>query len=336
MNPVGVTRMAAYVAGFLMLQAFLRSLADDDEGGNKLDQQSGFTKNNFLLIPYGDDGMIKVPLAYGLTRVANGIARAALGVGTNEQTPTEAVGKLVSGSVVPVFSPIEDSHIDWFERPAQALLTLFAPSWLKPPLALATNTTPFDAQIINSKYADPTKFKSEQFGKYSPESYREMAKALRAATGIDMAPEEIRYLFKSYPLGVAQLAVTGPLEDKTIGEAAHRKVYAEYSEFARYFQFKKAIDETDDLLKRTKAGEQITDAMERRKLMWRLQWDETDKELRSAKGKATRAATKAGLKTDAVDGQFADVRMAAQVRALYHYRLMQGKDAVVGEPPDLE
>ena len=335
MNPVGVARLGAYVAGFLMLQAFLRSLADDDEGGNKLDQQSDFTKNGFLLIPYGESGMIKVPLAYGWTRVANGIARAALGLGTNEQTPGEAVGK-IGDVLIPAFSPIEDSDIDWFERPAQALLTLFAPSWLKPPLALATNTTPFDSQIINSKYADPTKFKSEQFGKYAPESYKDMARALRSATGIDMAPEEIRYLFRGYPTGVAQLLVQGPLEDKTVGEAAHRKVYAEYSEFARYFQFKKAIDETDDLLKRTKAGEQITDAMERRKLMWRLQWDETDKELRSAKGKATRAATKAGLKTDAVDGQFADVRMASQVRALYYYRLMQGKDAVVGEPPDLE
>ena len=110
-------------------------------------------------------------------------------------------------------------------------------------------------------------------------------------------------------------------------------MYANYSEFARYFQFKKAIDETDNLLKRSKAGEPITDPMERRKLMWRLQWDETDKELRAAKGKATRAATKAGVKPDAIDGRFGDQRMAAQVRALYYYRLMQGKDAVVGEPP---
>lgn len=217
MNPVGVARLGGYVVGFLMLQAFLRSMADEDEGGNKLDQQSGFTKNNFLLIPYGEDGMIKVPLAYGLTRVANGIARAALGVGTNEQTPTEALGKFVSGSVIPVFSPIEDSDIDWFERPAQALLTLFAPSWLKPPLALATNTTPFDTQIINSKYADPTKFKSEQFGKYAPESYKDMARSLRQLTGIDMAPEEIRYLLRAYPLGVGQLAIKGRSKTRPSG-----------------------------------------------------------------------------------------------------------------------
>ena len=334
-NPVGTARLGGYVVGFLLLQAFLRSLADDDEGGNKLDQQSGFTKNNFLLIPVGEDGMIKVPLAYGLTRVANGIARAALGVGTNEQTPAEATGKLISGSVVPVFSPIEDSDINWFERPAQALLTLFAPSWLKPPLALATNTTPFDSQIINSKYADPTKFKSEQFGKYVPEDYKAMARALRGATGIDMAPEEIRYLFRAYPLGVGQLAVNGVLEGKGVGQAAQAKVYANYSEFARYFQFKQAIDETDDLLKRMKAGEQITDPMERSKLRWRIQWDEQDKELRAAKAKATRQADKAGGKSDAIDGQFADQRMAAQVRALYRYRLMQGKDAAVGEPPVL-
>ena len=334
-NKVGLTRLAAYVGGFLMLQAFLRSLADDDEGGNKLDQQSGFTKNNFLLIPYGEDGMIKVPLAYGLTRVANGIARAALGVATNEQTAAEATGKLISGSVVPVFSPIEDSDIDWFERPAQALMTLFAPSWLKPPLAIATNTTPFDSQIVKDKFADSTMFKSEQFGKYSPEVYKDMAIALRKATGIDMAPEELRYIFRAYPTGVLQMGINGPMEGKGVSEAVQGKVYANYSEFARYFQFKKAIDETDNLLKKIKAGEQITDPMDRSKLLWRMQWDETDKQLRSEKGKATRAANKAGVSTDAIDGRFGDVRMAAQVRALYNYRLMQGKDAVVGEPPDL-
>lgn len=333
-NKVGMTRLAAYVGGFLMLQAFLRSLADDDEGGNKLDQQSDFTKNNFLLIPAGD-GMIKVPLAYGMARVANGIARAALNVGTNEQSAVEALGNFAGGSVVPVFSPIEDSDIDWFERPAQALMTLFAPSWLKPPLALATNTTPFDTQIVNAKYGDPKKFKSEQYGRYAPEVYKDMAVALRQMTGIDMAPEELRYVFRAYPTGILQLGINGPMEGKSVGEAAKNKVYANYSEFARYFQFKKALDETDDLLKRVNAGEAVTDPMERRKLMWRLQWDETDKELRAAKGKATRAATKAGVKPDAIDGRFGDQRMAAQVRALYYYRLMQGKDAVVGEPPDL-
>ena len=331
-NKVGWTRLLAYTAGFMALQAFLRALADDDEGGNKLDQQSDFTKNGYLLIPYGDDGMIKVPLAYGLTRVANGIARAALGVSTNEQTYGEAVGK-VGDVLVPAFSPIEDTDIDWSERPGQALLSMFSPSWLKPPLAIATNTTPFDSQIVKDKWADPKKFKSEQFGKYSPEVYKDMAVALRQMTGVDMAPEEIRYIFRAYPTGILQLGINGPMEGKSVGEAAKNKVYANYSEFARYFQFKKALDETDDLLKRVNAGEAVTDPMERRKLMWRLQWDETDKELRAAKGKATRAATKAGVKPDAIDGRFGDQRMAAQVRALYYYRLMQGKDAVVGEPP---
>lgn len=332
MNKTGWTRLLAYTAGFMALQAFLRGLADDDEGGNKLDQQSDFTKNSYLLIPYGEGGMIKVPLAYGWTRVANGIARAALGVGTNEQTYGEAVGK-VGDVLVPAFSPIEDTDIDWSERPGQALLSMFSPSWLKPPLAIATNTTPFDSQIVKDKWADPKKFKSEQFGKYSPEVYKDMAVALRQMTGIDMAPEEIRYIFRAYPTGILQLGINGPMEGKSVGEAARSKVYANYSEFARYFQFKKALDETDDLLKRVNAGEAVTDPMERRKLMWRLQWDETDKELRAAKGKATRAATKAGVKPDAIDGRFGDQRMAAQVRALYYYRLMQGKDAVVGEPP---
>lgn len=340
-NKVGVTRLAGYAIGLTMLQAFLRSLADDDEGGNKLDQQSPFMKNNFLLIPFGDDGFIKVPLAYGLTRVANGIARAALGVSTDEQTPGEALGKLASGSVVPVFSPIEDSDIDWSERPVQAFLTLLSPSWMKPAVALATNVTPFDTGIVNEKYGDPTKFKSEQYGKYIPEDYKAIAQFMRKTVGIDMAPEEVRYLVRSYPTGIAQLALNGIVEKPEEGftGAAQQKVYAGYSEYSRYFQFKKAIDETDDLLKRTKAGETISDDMERKKLLWRLQWDEQDKELRSAKGKATRAAQKLGLTKDAakdsIDGQFGDTRMAAQVRALYRYRLMQGKDATVGAPPDL-
>lgn len=333
-NKTGVARFGAYALGFLMLQAFLRSLADDDEGGNKLDQQSGFMKNNFLLIPFGDDGMIKVPLAYGLTRVANGIARAALGIGTNEQTKAEALGNLASGSLLPVFSPIEDNDIDWADHPMHALLTTFAPSWLKPPIAVATNMTPFGSQLVNDAYGDPSKFRSEQFGKYVPEDYRTIAQNLRKLFGIDLAPEEVRYLLRSYPTGAVNIALTGMIDkpEEGVTGAIGRKVYAGYSDFARYFQFKEAIEETDALLKRQNAGEEITDEDERQKLLWRLRWDETDKALRSSKGKATRAATKAGLPKDSINARFADERMAAQVRALYYYRLMQGKPATLSEP----
>src|SRR5699024_4486687 len=74
-NRVGLTRLIGFTLTLGALQALARSLADDDEGGNKLDQLGDFVLDNNIALPLGD-GVLKIPLAFGTARLANGMARS--------------------------------------------------------------------------------------------------------------------------------------------------------------------------------------------------------------------------------------------------------------------
>ena len=336
-NKVGLTRLAGYTLVFGAAQAFLRSLADEDEGGNKLDQESPFLQNNYMLIPFGD-GIIKVPLAYGLTRLANGIARAAVGIASEEQTLGEAFGRVMSGSVVPIFSPLEDSDIDWTERPIQALMTQFAPSVTKPIVAVGNNTTPWGTKVVNDKWEDTTRYRSEQFGQFIPEDYKAIAQFIRQSGGPDFAPEEVRSLIRGYPTGVFNLILTGlvenPMKEKDFSDAFTSRFYAEHSEYARYFQFKKALDDSDDQLRAKDADESYDAGV----VKWRAEWDNIDRNLRNEKAAVTRKLNSKKITPTAAQKEYDkldELRRQQQYLMLYRYRTAAGKPAERTEIPSM-
>jgi hypothetical protein len=329
----GWVRLASYTALFMVLHAFFRSLAEDDEGGNRLDQQSELVKNSHMLIPVGE-GLIKVPLAFGITRLANGAARMMIGAGTGEMTPAEAFGTFVKGSVTPVFSPIEANDIDWQERPVQGFLTTFFPTFLKPVLSVGLNLTPWGTPVVRDNYEDTDQFRSEQFGKGVAPEYQAIARSLRVFPGVDMAPEEIKAIIRGYPLGPASLAWMGLVENpyqksrgRTTVNPLVAQVYTNYAGSARYFQFQEALTDTNLLLKRYNIGERDFTDEDRSLLAWRMAWNEQDKKFRSAKGEVTRnkglTEAAAQAKKDGVQRR----REQAQYLALYNYRVLSGQPA---------
>lgn len=328
---VGLTRLMGYTLTLAAIQAFARSLSDDDEGGNKLDQLGNFVHDNNLVIPFGD-GVVRIPLAFGTTRLANGMARAMLGMGTNEQTPGEAFGNYFSGSVIPVFSPIDDTDIDWKERPIQAFMMTFAPTWMKPVVSVGVNRTAFDSPVVFDNYEKTDQFRSEQFGKTIPPIYQDVARFLRANTGIDMAPEEVRTLIRGFPLGPGTMlldhAVENPYRESRGLKTENpflRQIYSGYSQQAIKGQFYDAIEDTTTLLRRRTAQETL-DEDDRRKVAWRLRWDDIDKELRKERA----AVTKSGLSEQAKEQRYLRIqrkRDEAQTVALYQYRQLSGKQS---------
>lgn len=332
-NSRGWTRLATYTLAFAAAQAFFRSLADEDEGGNRLDQQSELVQNSHLLIPMGD-GLVKVPLAFGLTRVANGAARAMIGAGTGELTPSEAAGRFFKGSFIPVFSPIEANEIDWQQRPVQAWLTTFMPTWMKPVLSVGLNVTPWGTPVVRDSYEKTDQYRSEQFGKGVAPEYKAIARSLREASGVDLAPEEIKMLITGYPMGPLSLIWKGLVENdfaKTKGRPTTNplvaQVYAGYSSSARYFQFQDALLETNGLLKEFNVGVTDFSDTDRRMLAWRRGWDEQEKGFRREIGAVTRAK---GLTEEAKQRQKDAIqrrREQAQMLALYNYRVVSGQPA---------
>lgn len=338
-NRRGWVRLGAYTVAFLAAQALFRGMADDDEGGDRIDQQSEFTKNSHILIPVGDEGFIKIPLAFGLTRVANGMARALIGAGTGEMTPGEAAGGWFGGSVVPVVSPIEDTDISWTDRPVQALMMTFTPSWLKPVMSVGMNLTPWGTKVVYDNYAKTDQYRSEQFGKRIPPEYKEIAVFLRQQTGIDLAPEEVRTIMRGYPLGPGTMLLNGVVENpykraggREVTNPLLQQVYSRYSDTAIHFQFREAIDSTNELKKRVNAGGELSDA-ERRELLWRENWDAVDKDLRKQKARITRDRTMTADGKEARKAALDQQRMRSETLALYQYRTATGQPATRRDIP---
>lgn len=329
----GQARLIGYSVGLMAIQAFFRSLADDDEGGNRLDQQSDFLKNTHLLIPFGN-GIIKFPLAFGSVRIANGLARAAIGVTNGNLTVSEALGDTVSGSIVPVISPIEDTNISWRDRPVQAFVTTFAPTWLKPVFSVGFNLTPWGTPIVYDSYEKTTQFRSEQFGKSVAPTYKEIAIELRQMFGLDLAPEEVKTLINGYPLGPGTIAINQWI-DNPYAETKGRKtdnpltqqVYANYSESAIYFQFREAVDDTNQLLKRYNAGEKEFSQRETDMLAWRRQWDHVDAAFRKKKAAITRDKTLTEAGKDTRKALLDREREQATTLSVYQYRVATGQPA---------
>lgn len=332
LNPRAWARLAGTTLTLMAMQAFLRSLSEDDEGGNKLDQQSDLTKASFMLVPVGDS-LVKLPIGYGLPRIANGMAMAILNSATNAMTPEEAFGKAVKNSIIPTVSPLSANDIDWHEKPIQAWITTFTPTWLQPPVSVAINLTPYGEPVVRDAYAQADQFRSVQFGKHIPPQYGEVARWLQEHTGVDLAPEEIRTLIRGYPLGPGTMLLNGFVENpytegqgRAVPNPLLKSLVTGYSPSARYFQFQDAIEDTDKLLAAKNAG-QTVEGDDLIRLRWRQAWNVQDANLRKASAAVTRdkslSETGKERRREAIQRQ----RDAAQNAALYRLRTALGETA---------
>lgn len=354
-TPRGRVRLVVQALILLVIQAAARKLAEDDEGGNRLDQQSDSTHAANLLLPYGDkDKVLKLPLAFGHARLANSMARALLGFSLSEGETKdlgEAAGTLIGNGVVPAFSPFEDTDIDWSKRPLSAAAMLLAPSILKPPTSVVANRKASGSQVVSDKFEDPTRYRSEQFGKRTPDLYKDVAIELRQISGIDLAPEEIQAFIRGYPLGVGNMMLTGLVENPFKEEKAlaagkdantisplMAAVFSPYSDVATYFSFRDAIEESDELTRQQQTAEakeqlakgiaSVLSARDQRLMDWRQRWEKQDLGFRSKKAQITRAK---GISEEARErrkGEVDEARKLAQREALFLFRTeVQGLDA---------
>lgn len=212
---VGIPRLVGYTVVALALQAFARAGSDDDEGGDLLDQVSNYNRNTAFNLQIGDN-IVHVPLAFGIVRIANGLANMFLDVGTGEKTWTDAFNNFWSGVLTPAVSPIGDTDIDSNKRPFEAFAATFAPTPVKPLITLAINRTDFDSPIV-SPFVKKDQFLSEQGRKSTAEFWKEAARTVRQITGIDMAPEQVQNLIRGYAGGLPSMAINQFIENPARG-----------------------------------------------------------------------------------------------------------------------
>ena len=315
MKPYAVARLTGYVLALSALRSMFMAAAEDDEGGNKLAQLPGYEHENNILIPF-DNGVAKIPLPFGLMRLANGLVNNTLSYAGHDKSGSQAFTDMFTGSVIPAFTPLSESPIDGEKYPVQKLIMTLAPPIAKPIIQAGLGMTAFGAPLKN-EYADKDKFISDQPKLNTPAAYTAMAQSIRQWTGADVPPEVIREIVKGYPLGVLNYARSIWLENKPLKEEVRKAVFTPYPEAARYFQFKAAQDDAATELKKLERGDTDYDPA---KIKW---FKDYKKGEQTIQGKISSVTKSKGLSAEAKEERKAELRTkrsAEQNAALYKWR----------------
>lgn len=289
----GWRRLAGYTVWFLMLQSFAQMLMDDeddDKTGNR-GKISDYDRYNTIPIPMGE-GILTLPLTFGLPRLANAMAVNILGVSSGEESVRQGISDFLNLGVVPNISPLQPTNIDWGKDPIKALRAFFSPTIVKPLTQIAVNRNYFGSKIVNLEWRDDEKFLTEQFGYNTPEFYRSIARMLRHSFKVDFAPEQVRHIITGYTVGFPRLILQlaeQRYDKNPEGDESNPFISAIYElpeHQAWKTQFYNMIDRTDVLIRQVNAGEASGFSQEDLSLLsLRQRWEAYKSQIRSRRRK---------------------------------------------------
>jgi hypothetical protein len=197
----GKKRFAAQLVLGTMLYAFLASLwgdEDDEELGNKLDNLSNFTVERSIPVPVGDM-VLKVPVGFGAPQMAWAYAGIINRITSGRYEPAEGVAEGAKAWVKAV-SPVSPSDIEIAERPLDWFIQSVIPTVWKPMVNIGIDQTGMGLPLT-PQFKDDTKMKFEQARRNTPTVFKELAKDIYEATGIDMYPDHLKAVSDGYLIG---------------------------------------------------------------------------------------------------------------------------------------
>lgn len=218
----GLVRATAYVAGFWAIQFMLAAMGgdDDDLKRKRTDLLDEFTRDRALGIPLPDGGMAKLPVGMGYPAIANSIANILRGspLGSGENEWRDVATDLINRSIMPAFSPLDDSKIAGDDAPAAAFVQTLAPTAFEPVINVAIGRTSFGKKIVREEFLDPDVNKALQGAPNTAEFYKDVAKTILQISGgtVDYAPEEVKALFSGYAVGLPREALKFAVTNKTL------------------------------------------------------------------------------------------------------------------------
>ena len=205
-NPRGFAMIAGQLIAMGMVMSMARaSLGEDEEG-----------RSNFDMLPITDlirgipfrlsedsNDTWKLPNGFGWSQTAAGLYLVADRLGRNLIRPEEAaftIGTTVLRNIQPADLPAFAAN----EKPAQWLTTILTPPVMRPLVETAANVNSFGGRLT---YADDnsTTPMALQGRLSTPSIYHKMVVAIQRATGIDVAPEQLRNILEGYTGGIFRI-----------------------------------------------------------------------------------------------------------------------------------
>ena len=334
----GQIRFAAYLAGMTALYTVLRSMDDEDEGGNKMDQLGDITR--YIPIPIGGGHYFKIPVGFGMPQMAWNFSTNIVKGAVSDISLTEAGANMLAHSLK-TFAPVSPSEISAAKYPMEKLTLTATPTILQPLMQNVLNRSAFGNKITTNFVRDD-KLKAEQSKATTAQFWKDVALSLNDNLGIDMHPEQIKNLFDGYSSVFGSLKelntvfIENPNREQlgrntrmpfinqfigTTNEFSIQSRYYEASEEAR-----KVATEYESRKNRGALDGWLDD--DKRKLIRFYEQDKsTTQTMRSEKAKLTRALRSGQISAVAYENgikRYNKDMSRTQAQILRKYRLMEG------------
>ena len=334
----GQIRFAAYMAAMTSLYTVLRSMDDEDEGGNKMDQLGDITR--YIPIPIGDGKYFKIPVGFGMAQMAWNFATNIVKGAVGDISLTEAGTNMLVHSMK-TFSPVSPSEISAAEYPMEKITLTATPSILQPVMQNVLNRSAFGNKITTN-YVRDDKLKAEQSKATTAQFWKDVAIDLNDSMGIDMHPEQIKNLFDGYSSMFGSLKelntvfVENPNREQ-LGRKTRTPFLNQFigttNEFAIQSRYYEASDEAKSVYNEYKSRKERNelgdwlDADKMKLIKFHEEEESVIKSARSEKAKLTRALRSGNISAVAYENgikRYNKEMSAVQAKLLRKYRQMEG------------
>ena len=334
----GQIRFAAYMAVMTSLYTVLRSMDDEDEGGNKMDQLGDITR--YIPIPLGGGKYFKIPVGFGMAQMAWNFSTNIVKGAVGDISLTEAGTNMLVHSLK-TFSPVSPSEISAAKYPMEKITLTATPSILQPVMQNVLNRSAFGNKITTN-YVRDDKLKAEQSKATTAQFWKDTAIELNDALGIDMHPEQIKNLFDGYSSMLGSLKELNTIfvenpNREDLGRKTRTPFLNQFigttNEFAIQSRYYEASEEAGSVYKEYKSRKERNelgdwlDADKIKLIKFHEEEESIIKKARSEKANLTRALRSGKISAVAYESgikRYNKEMSGVQARLLRKYRQMEG------------
>nr|DAE03342.1 MAG TPA: Large polyvalent protein associated domain 38 [Podoviridae sp. ct9R41] len=334
----GQIRFIGYMAVMTSLYTVLRSMDDEDEGGNKMDQLGDITR--YIPIPLGEGKYFKIPVGFGMAQMAWNFSTNIVKGAVGDISLTEAGANMLVHSLK-TFSPVSPSEISAAKYPMEKIALTVTPTILQPIMQNVVNRSAFGNKITTN-YVRDDKLKAEQSKATTAQFWKDVAINLNDTMGIDMHPEQIKNLFDGYSSMLGSLKelntvfVENPNREE-LGRKARTLFLNQFigttNEFAIQSRYYEASEEAGSVYKEYKSRKERNelsnwlDADKMKLIKFHEQEESIVKKARSEKANLTRSLRSGKISAIAYENgikRYNKDMSRVQAKMLHKYRIMEG------------
>ncbi len=207
----GALVFASMYAGALAVYAMLREMSGDDEDDDrlkKMDTRTAAERRAYYVLPVGGEEPVRVPVGFGLPRLAWGLAVTTIDSALNPDFDAADAVDGVIKSAGSSLSPMQISDINALKEPFQFAVTTLMPTLGVAPVELAMNKTKGGFAIRSDSPFDMRPNYARGWAA-TPKEWKDAAQWMHDATDgkLDVAPETLQYLVRTYGGGPAGLVI---------------------------------------------------------------------------------------------------------------------------------